>query len=110
MKKNEVRVGGVYTAKVSDKLVHVRIDRTNRHGGWDATNLSTGKQVRIKSPARLRGAVEANEHAATPKTARPSKTFRHPKMSPRRKAPRRPWPPKSPSALSGPRANRNRSQ
>ena len=58
MKKNEVHVGGVYTAKVSDKLVQVRIDRTNRHGGWDATNLSTGKQVRIKSAQRLRGAVE----------------------------------------------------
>ena len=26
MKKNEVQVGGVYTAKVSDKLVEVRID------------------------------------------------------------------------------------
>jgi hypothetical protein len=63
MKKSEVQIGGVYTAKVSDKLVQVRIDRTNRHGGWEATNLSTGKQVRIKSPARLRGAVENAEVA-----------------------------------------------
>ena len=57
MKKNEVKVGGVYTAKVSDKVVEVRIDAENRHGGWSATNLATGKKVYIKSPARLRGKV-----------------------------------------------------
>jgi hypothetical protein len=34
MKKSEVKVGGVYTAKVSDKVVEVRIDGENRHGGW----------------------------------------------------------------------------
>ncbi len=57
MKKSDVKVGGVYAAKVSDKLVEVRIDGENRHGGRDATNLSTGKKVHIKSPQRLRGAV-----------------------------------------------------
>ena len=54
MKKNEVKVGGEYIAKVSDKLTHVRIDRENPHGGWDATNLATKKTVRIKSAQRLR--------------------------------------------------------
>ena len=62
MKKNEVKIGSVYTAKVSDKLVEVRIDGENRHGGWDGTNLSTGKKVHIKSPARLR--VEAQPGTA----------------------------------------------
>ncbi len=57
MKKSDVKVGGVYAAKVSDKLVEVRIDGENRHGGWDAVNLSTGKKVHIKSPQRLRGAA-----------------------------------------------------
>jgi hypothetical protein len=57
MKKNEVQVGGVYSAKVSDKLVEVRIDAENRHGGWDATNLATNKKVRIKSAQRLRAVV-----------------------------------------------------
>ena len=61
MKKSEVEIGGVYTAKVSDKVVEVRIDGENRHGGWDATNLATGKKIHIKSPARLRGAAA---HAA----------------------------------------------
>jgi len=63
MKKNEVQLGGVYTAKVSDKLVEVRIDGENRHGGWNATNLATGKKIHIKSPARLRGAAGAPQPA-----------------------------------------------
>jgi hypothetical protein len=54
MKKDEVKIGGTYLAKVSDKVVPVRIDAENTHGGWDATNLLTGKKVRIKSAQRLR--------------------------------------------------------
>ncbi|MCC6909437.1 MAG: winged helix-turn-helix domain-containing protein [Phycisphaerales bacterium] len=54
MKKNDVRIGGTYTAKVSGKIAKVRIDAENRNGGWDATNLETKKKVRIKSAQRLR--------------------------------------------------------
>lgn len=57
MQKNEVKIGGVYIAKVTNKLVQVRIDAESRYGGWDATNRATGKKVRIKSPAKLRAAV-----------------------------------------------------
>jgi hypothetical protein len=60
MKRDEVKIGGVYTAKVTDKLVPVRIDAESRHGGWDATNMATGKKVRIKSPQRLRAEVNAD--------------------------------------------------
>jgi len=62
MKKNEVKVGGQYIAKVSGKLVQVRVTGTSGHGGWDAVNEATGKKVRIKSAQRLRG-------EAKPKTA-----------------------------------------
>ena len=55
MKKHEVKVGQTYLAKVSDKVVPVRIDGENPHGGWDATNEATGKKVRVKSAQRLRG-------------------------------------------------------
>ena len=55
MKKNSVKVGQVYAAKVTNKVVPVRIDAVNPHGGWDATNEATGKKVRIKSAQRLRG-------------------------------------------------------
>jgi hypothetical protein len=68
MKKNDVKIGGLYVAKVSDKLVTVRIDGRNDHGGWNATNTATGKHIRIKSAQRLRRAVsktEKREAAAT---------------------------------------------
>jgi hypothetical protein len=67
MKKNEVNVGNAYIAKVSGKLVQVRIDRENPHGGWDATNQVTGKKVRIMSAQRLRapaGVTKAEVKAA----------------------------------------------
>ena len=64
MKKDDVKIGGTYFAKVSDKVVPVRIAGENRHGGWDATNTETGKTVRIKSAQRLRGAVRGGTKAA----------------------------------------------
>jgi hypothetical protein len=64
MKKHEVKVGQTYLAKVSDKVVPVRIDAENPHGGWDATNEATGKSVRVKSAQRLRGAVHKSKPMA----------------------------------------------
>jgi len=54
MKKHEVKTGGTYMAKVSDKVVPVRITGESRYGGWEAVNTKTGKAVRIKSAQRLR--------------------------------------------------------
>ena len=76
MKKNEVKIGGVYTAKVTNKVVQVRIDAESRHGGWDATNLATGKKVRIKSAAaaaRRTSAHEADGQGKATKTRRASR-------------------------------------
>jgi hypothetical protein len=72
MKKNEITIGGTYLAKVSDKVVPVRIDAESRHGGWDATNLATNKRVKIKSAQRLRGEVKAGNKPQAEK-AEPSK-------------------------------------
>ncbi len=55
MKKNDVKVGGIYTAKISDRLVSVRIDSAHSKLGWNATNTATGKRIHIKSAQRLRG-------------------------------------------------------
>lgn len=55
MKMAEIKIGGEYFAKVTNKKVTVRIDTENPHGGWDATNLATGKKVRIKTAGRLQG-------------------------------------------------------
>ena len=73
MKKNEVAIGGVYTAKVTNKLVQVRIDAESRYGGWDGTNLATGKKVRIKTPAKLRAAVGGDGAATGAKKSRGGK-------------------------------------
>jgi hypothetical protein len=53
MKKNQVKIGGVYAVKVSGKVVPVRIDSENMYGGWNGTNLKTGMTVCIKSAQRL---------------------------------------------------------
>ena len=57
MKKNEVQIGSVYSAKVSGNVVQVRIVEPNPNGGWDGLNLKTNKTVRIKSARKLRGVV-----------------------------------------------------
>ena len=72
MKKDEVKIGETYTAKVSDKVVPVRIDKENPRGGWDATNLVTNKQVRIKSAQRLRGRVTGKTANADATEAKPA--------------------------------------
>jgi hypothetical protein len=59
MKKDDVKVGGTYTAKVTDKVVPVRIDAV-KGTGWTATNLATGRKVRIKSAQRLHGEAKAS--------------------------------------------------
>jgi hypothetical protein len=86
MKKSEVKIGRAYTAKVTNKVVQVRIDAESRYGGWDATNLATGKKVRIQSAQRLRAAVggagakagakkgEGAKKAKAPAEAQPAQT------------------------------------
>ena len=54
MKKLDVQIGGTYAAKVGNgRLGTVRIDRENYYGGWDATNLRTGRAIRVRSAQRL---------------------------------------------------------
>ena len=53
MKKNQVTIGNVYTAKVSGNLARVRITGENPNGGWDGLNIDTRRKVRIKTAGRL---------------------------------------------------------
>ena len=73
MKKSKVKIGGVYAAKVTNKGVQVWIDAESRYGGWEATNLTTGKKVRIESPTRLRAAVGGDSAATGAKKAKGGK-------------------------------------
>lgn len=54
MKKQDVKIGSLYRAKVSNSLATVKILRENTFGGWDAMNEATGREIRIKSAQRLR--------------------------------------------------------
>ena len=54
MKKNEIKIGQAYMAKVTGSDAPVRIDAESPHGGWNAKNLVTGRKVHIKTAQRLR--------------------------------------------------------
>lgn len=61
MKKQDVRVGATYLAKVSGGIAKVRIESErwlgDEHKGWKGVNTQTGRAVTIKSAQRLRAAV-----------------------------------------------------
>jgi hypothetical protein len=76
MQKSEVKIGGTYSAKVTNKIVRVRIDAVSRYGGWDATNLDTKKKVRIKSAQRLRGEIGAEAAGGKAETTKATKAKR----------------------------------
>ncbi len=64
MKKNEIRAGGRYTARVSGNLTTVRVDAIRECTGWDrdktvydVTNLTTGRKTTFRSAAKFRAAV-----------------------------------------------------
>jgi hypothetical protein len=52
--KNDVQLGFHYIVKVSGKLTRVRLDSESPYGGWNGTNLVTGRPVRIRTAAKLR--------------------------------------------------------
>ena len=54
MQKHNVKVGSTYIVKVSGTLAKVRLTREHDRGGWCGTNLATGREIRIRTAARLR--------------------------------------------------------
>ena len=61
MKKRDIKIGETYLAKVSGKIVPVRITNESPYGGWNAVNTTTGREVRIRSAARLRRPMETTK-------------------------------------------------
>ena len=57
MQKQNVRIGTTYIVKVSGTLAKVRLTREHPRGGWYGTNLATGREIRIRTAARLRSEV-----------------------------------------------------
>ena len=54
MQKQNVHIGTTYVVKVSGRLAKVQITREHDRGGWYGTNLATGREIRIRTAARLR--------------------------------------------------------
>ena len=69
MKKADVKIGGKYYANVSGNKVVVQLDSEKPSGGWNATNLATGKKIHIKSAQRLHGEVGKSKGSAKVTTA-----------------------------------------
>ena len=76
MKKDQIQVGGLYTAKVSGKLTTVRVLAIRevppawRDGRWetriDVVNTVTGRKTTFRSAAKLRGPAPSCTPAAAP--------------------------------------------
>ena len=54
MQKHNVQIGTTYIVKVSGTLAKVRLTREHPRGGWYGTDLATGREIRIRTAARLR--------------------------------------------------------
>jgi hypothetical protein len=80
MKKDEIKIGQTYLAKVNNRLVPVRIDKEHAGGGWDAMNMTTNRPVRIKSAQRLRNALPRHDEPVKPDDAPPAKPAKAPKQ------------------------------
>ena len=65
MKKDQVQIGQLYAAKITDKIVPVRIDAEHKDGGWTATNTQTNHKVRIKTAQKLRNKIAPGKAAET---------------------------------------------
>jgi hypothetical protein len=57
MKKDEIVIGKTYQVKVSGKIQPVRITGKKLNGGWTGINTNTGRDVNIRTGARLRAAL-----------------------------------------------------
>ena len=59
MRKADVKVGATYLVKVSGRVVPVLLEQPSSQGGWIGRNTVSGRQVRIKTAAKLRAEVTA---------------------------------------------------
>lgn len=87
MKVSEVQIGKTYTARITDRVVPVRLEAEHPSGGWRATNLATNKQVRIKSATKLREEVQRSNASEEPAASAEQKDESNPKPSKRNSAP-----------------------
>lgn len=54
MRAAQVKLGGIYLAKVSGNLVKVQVESSDNRGGWFVHNLSTNRVLHFKTAGKLR--------------------------------------------------------
>jgi hypothetical protein len=54
MKQQDVVLGEVYAMKVSGSIQPVKLEAESPHGGWVGRNMRSGREVRIRTAAKLR--------------------------------------------------------
>ena len=57
MQAKDIFVGQIYLVKISGKVQQVKIIKTCPNGGWMARNLATGRDIRLRTGARVRPLV-----------------------------------------------------
>lgn len=60
MQAKDIFVGSIYLVKISGKIQQVKIIKTCPTGGWMATNLATGRDIRLRTGARVRPLPSTN--------------------------------------------------
>jgi len=55
MKKEDIKINGVYTMKVGKNATAVRITQENPYGGWSGVNINTNKPILIRTASRIHG-------------------------------------------------------
>ena len=94
MKLSDVQVGGRYTAKVSGRIVTVRVVEivaveatrwSNAKTRIEAVNEDTGRRITIRSPQRLRKCVDRGCEFCRQESNRPDAGFTCPYCQ-------KPWP------------------
>jgi hypothetical protein len=58
MKQRNVVLGQVYAVKVSGCIQPVRLVAESPYGGWVGRNEQTGREIRIRSAAKLRARLQ----------------------------------------------------
>ena len=74
MKKDQVQIGQLYAAKITDQIVPVRIDAEHKDGGWTGTNTRTNRKVRIKTAQKLRHKITPAPASVPDNDAKPTST------------------------------------
>lgn len=61
MRAKDIEVGNTYRALVSGKITVVRVIKINPNGGYWATNIRTGRTVKMRTAARFHERVYETE-------------------------------------------------